>query len=105
MDSHGPLPSTPASRFDIELMVNGARPRLAVDARTTLLDALRDRLHLTGTKRGCDLGQCGACTVLLDGRRINACLILAVMTRGRAITTIEGIAADGALHPMQTAFV
>jgi xanthine dehydrogenase YagT iron-sulfur-binding subunit len=70
-----------------------------------LLDALRDRLHLTGTKRGCDLGQCGACTVLLDGRRINACLILAVMTQGRAITTIEGIAADGALHPMQTAFV
>ena len=105
MDSLGPLPSTPASRFDIELMVNGARHRLAVDARTTLLDALRDRLHLTGTKRGCDLGQCGACTVLLDGRRINACLILAVMTQGRAITTIEGIAADGALHPMQTAFV
>jgi xanthine dehydrogenase YagT iron-sulfur-binding subunit len=105
MDSHGPLPSTPASRFDIELTVNGARHRLAVDARTTLLDALRDRLHLTGTKRGCDLGQCGACTVLLDGRRINACLILAVMARGRAITTIEGIAAHGELHPMQTAFV
>jgi xanthine dehydrogenase YagT iron-sulfur-binding subunit len=105
MDSLDPLPSTPASRFDIELMVNGARHRLAVDARTTLLDALRDRLHLTGTKRGCDLGQCGACTVLLDGRRINACLILAVMARGRAITTIEGIATHGELHPMQTAFI
>jgi xanthine dehydrogenase YagT iron-sulfur-binding subunit len=76
-----------------------------VDARTTLLDALRNRLHLTGTKRGCDLGQCGACTVLLDGRRINACLTLAIMARGHAITTIEGIAADGELHPMQTAFV
>jgi xanthine dehydrogenase YagT iron-sulfur-binding subunit len=96
---------TPASRFDIDLTVNGRRHRLAVDARTTLLDALGDRLHLTGTKRGCDLGQCGACTVLLDGRRINACLTLAVMARGRAITTIEGIAADGELHPMQAAFI
>jgi xanthine dehydrogenase YagT iron-sulfur-binding subunit len=70
-----------------------------------LLDALRDRLHLTGTKRGCDLGQCGACTVLLDGRRINACLTLAVMAQGHAITTIEGIAGAGELHPMQEAFV
>ncbi len=105
MDSQGPLPSTPASRFDIGLIVNGTSHRLAVDARTTLLDALRDRLHLTGTKRGCDLGQCGACTVLLEGRRINACLTLAVMVHGRAITTIEGIATDGELHPMQTAFV
>jgi xanthine dehydrogenase YagT iron-sulfur-binding subunit len=78
---------------------------LTVDARTTLLDALRDRLHLTGTKRGCDLGQCGACTVLLDGRRINACLTLAVMARDKAVTTIEGIAEDGSLHPMQEAFI
>src|SRR4029079_14711963 len=84
---------------------NGATHRLAVDTRTTLLDALRDRLHLTGTKRGCDLGQCGACTGLLDGRRINACLMLAVMVQGRPVTTIEGIAEDGKLHPMQAAFV
>ena len=76
-----------------------------MDARTTLLDALRDRLHLTGTKRGCDLGQCGACTVLLDGRRINACLTLAVMAQNRAVTTIEGLAKDGNLHPMQQAFI
>src|SRR3954449_9558836 len=101
MDSLGHSTATPAIRFDINLTVNGATHRLAVEARTTLLDALRDRLHLTGTKRGCDLGQCGACTVLLEGRRINACLILAVMAQGRPITTIEGIAEDGELHPMQ----
>jgi xanthine dehydrogenase YagT iron-sulfur-binding subunit len=105
MYSPGQPPPTQASRFDIELMVNGTGHRLAVDARTTLLDALRDRLHLSGTKRGCDLGQCGACTVLLDGRRINACLTLAVMAQGHAITTIEGIAGAGELHPMQEAFV
>jgi xanthine dehydrogenase YagT iron-sulfur-binding subunit len=105
MDSHGQLSPTPASHFDIDLIVNGVSHRLAVDARTTLLDALRDRLHLSGTKRGCELGQCGACTLLLDGRRINACLTLAVMARDRAVTTIEGVAADGELHPMQTAFV
>lgn len=95
----------PATQFDITLVVNGQSHRTAVDARTTLLDALRDRLHLTGTKRGCDLGQCGACTVLLDGRRINACLTLAVMVRNRAITTIEGLAQAGQLHPMQQAFI
>ena len=100
-----PLPATPADHFDINLIINGTRYPLAVDARTTLLDALRDRLHLTGTKRGCDLGQCGACTVLLDRRRINACLTLAVMVNERGITTIEGIARDGKLHPMQAAFV
>ena len=105
MDESGQLPSTRANRFDIELIVNGTNLRLAVDARTTLLDALRDRLHLTGTKRGCDLGQCGACTMLLDGRRINACLTLAVMAQRRSITTIEGIARDGELHPMQAAFI
>ncbi len=103
MDSLGP--AAPVIDCNIDLTVNGTTHRVAVDARTTLLDALRDRLHLTGTKRGCDLGQCGACTVLLDGRRINACLILAVMVQGRPVTTIEGIAEDGALHPMQAAFV
>jgi xanthine dehydrogenase YagT iron-sulfur-binding subunit len=98
MDSFGrPTPAPVSFNVYIDLTVNGATHRVAVDARTTLLDALRDRLHLTGTKRGCDLGQCGACTVLLDGRRINACLMLAA--------TIEGIAEDGKLHPMQAAFV
>ena len=95
----------PSQTFDIVLHVNGQPRRLTVDARTTLLDALRDRLHLTGTKRGCDLGQCGACTVLLDGRRINACLMLAVMGRGHAVTTIEGLGQNGALHPVQQAFI
>ena len=106
MDSFGrPTPAPGSFNVDIDLTVNGATHRLAVDTRTTLLDALRDRLHLTGTKRGCDLGQCGACTVLLDGRRINACLMLAVMVQGRPVATIEGIAEDGKLHPMQAAFV
>jgi len=95
----------PAEQFEIELLVNDTAHRLTVDARTTLLDALRDRLHLTGTKRGCDLGQCGACTVLLDGRRINSCLTLAIMVQNRAITTIEGLVKDGRLHPMQQAFI
>jgi len=95
----------PGTTFDMVLLVNDRRHRVTVDARTTLLDALRDRLHLTGTKRGCDLGQCGACTVLLDGRRVNACLMLAVMARGHSIATIEGLARDGALHPVQQAFV
>ncbi len=95
----------PRHSFDITLTVNDTPHRLTVDARTTLLDALRDRLHLTGTKRGCDLGQCGACTVLLDGRRINACLMLAVMARGHTIATIEGLSPDGLLHPLQQAFI
>jgi len=103
--SVGHQQEAPRQEFDIELTVNASPHRLTVDARTTLLDALRDRLHLTGTKRGCDLGQCGACTVLLDGRRINACLMLAVVARGHAITTIEGLASAGRLHPMQQAFV
>lgn len=91
--------------FEVTLNVNGALRQVAVDARTTLLDALRDRLHLTGTKKGCALGQCGACTVLADGKPVLSCLTLAVMNQGREITTIEGLAADGDLHPVQSAFI
>ena len=98
-----------AKRFektaDIELTINGRKERLKLDLRTSLLDALREHLHLTGTKKGCDHGQCGACTVLLNGRRINACLTLAVMHEGDEVVTIEGLGAPGALHPMQAAFV
>jgi xanthine dehydrogenase YagT iron-sulfur-binding subunit len=96
---------TGAGSFDIVLTVNGQRHELQVDARTTLLDALRDRLHLTGTKRGCDLGQCGACTVLMDGRRVTACLVLAVRAESAEIETIEGLACQGVLHPIQQAFI
>jgi xanthine dehydrogenase YagT iron-sulfur-binding subunit len=85
--------------------VNGERRELDVDNRTTLLDALREHLHLTGTKKGCDHGQCGACTVIVDGHRINSCLTLAVMHEGDEITTIEGLGQPGDLHPMQAAFV
>src|SRR5512132_2640553 len=95
----------PRRELAVILRVNGREHRLTLDARTTLLDALRDTLHLTGTKKGCELGQCGACTVLLDGKRVNACLTLAVMADGRAITTIEGLAQNGSLHPVQAAFV
>ena len=88
------------------LRVNGAVHRLRLDHRTTVLDALREHLGLTGSKKGCDHGQCGACTVLLDGRRVNSCLLLAVAAQGAEITTIEGLAApDGELHPLQAAFV
>ena len=91
---------------DLALTINGTEHRLAgFEAHTTLLDALRDHLHLTGTKKGCGLGQCGACTVHVDGRRVNACLTLAVMQQGKAITTIEGLADKEALHPLQAAFV
>ena len=88
----------------LTLKVNGKTEQLEVDTRTTLLDALRENLHLFGTKKGCDHGQCGACTVLVNGRRLNACLTLAVMHQGAEITTIEGLAKDGKLHPMQEAF-
>jgi xanthine dehydrogenase YagT iron-sulfur-binding subunit len=91
--------------LDVTLRINGAEHRLRLDPRTTLLDALREHLGLTGTKKGCDLGQCGACTVLVGGRRINACLTLAVMQQGKDIITIEGLARDGALHPLQAAFI
>jgi xanthine dehydrogenase YagT iron-sulfur-binding subunit len=92
-------------RIPISLVVNGVRRTLEVVPWTTLLDALRDRLELTGTKKGCDHGQCGACTVLIEGRRVNSCLTLAVMKDGAEITTIEGLAKDGALHPLQQAFI
>ena len=87
------------------LRVNGKPYELVLDTRTTLLDALREHLHLTGTKKGCDHGQCGACTVIADGRRINSCLTLAVMHEGSDITTIEGLGTPGNLHAMQAAFV
>jgi xanthine dehydrogenase YagT iron-sulfur-binding subunit len=89
----------------VTLMVNGTAHALAIEPRVTLLDALRERLDLTGTKKGCDQGTCGACTVLVDGKRVNACLTLAIMTQGRAITTIEGLANGDTLHPMQAAFL
>ncbi|UXN66018.1 aldehyde dehydrogenase iron-sulfur subunit (plasmid) [Phyllobacterium sp. A18/5-2] len=89
----------------VSLTVNGEGRSLEVDNRTTLLDALREHLHLTGTKKGCDHGQCGACTVMVDGRRINSCLTLAVMHEDDEITTIEGLGQPGNLHPMQAAFV
>ncbi|WP_380871989.1 aldehyde dehydrogenase iron-sulfur subunit [Sphingomonas sp. DBB INV C78] len=85
--------------------VNGQRRELELDTRTTLLDALREHLRLTGTKKGCDHGQCGACTVIVDGRRINSCLTLAVMHEGSRITTIEGLGTPEKLHPMQAAFI
>ena len=93
------------SDVPIVLTVNGARRELRVDPRASLLDTLRERLGLTGSKKGCDMGQCGACTVLLDGVRVNACLTLAVMAQGAPITTIEGLAHGGRLHPMQRAFI
>jgi aerobic-type carbon monoxide dehydrogenase small subunit (CoxS/CutS family) len=90
---------------DITLTVNGEERSLTVDTRTSLLDLLREHLGLTGSKKGCDHGQCGACTVLIDGRRANACLALAVAHAGAEITTVEGLAADGELHPLQQAFI
>ncbi|HWD17966.1 MAG TPA: (2Fe-2S)-binding protein [Verrucomicrobiae bacterium] len=91
--------------MDVSLTVNGDTHALKLEARTTLLDALRETLDLTGSKKGCDHGQCGACTVLIDGRRVLSCLTLAAMASGRKITTIEGLAADGKLHPLQQAFI
>jgi aerobic-type carbon monoxide dehydrogenase small subunit (CoxS/CutS family) len=89
----------------VTLRVNGEQHRLDLDTRTSLLDLLRERLRLTGTKKGCDHGQCGACTILLDGRRANACLLLAVALDGADVVTIEGVAENGALHSLQAAFV
>ncbi|MFJ8463778.1 (2Fe-2S)-binding protein [Streptomyces swartbergensis] len=96
----------PRTVGNLTLEINGARHRLpAVEARVTLLDALREHAGLTGTKKGCDRGECGACTVLVDGRRVKACLTLAMMEEGRSITTIEGLAQGTQLHPVQEAFV
>jgi xanthine dehydrogenase YagT iron-sulfur-binding subunit len=97
--------AAPAPVHAIGLMVNGQRRSLEVDPRTSLLDALREHLHLTGTKKGCDHGQCGSCTVLIDGRRINSCLTLAVMHQDNEIVTIEGLGTPASLHPMQAAFI
>jgi xanthine dehydrogenase YagT iron-sulfur-binding subunit len=100
---HDTIPAP--GKIPVALIVNGARKQLKIAPWTTLLDALRDHLDLTGTKKGCDHGQCGACTVLVDGRRINSCLTLCVMKDGAEVTTIEGLARDGALHPLQQAFI
>ena len=98
--------TTPAPvQSTVNMRINGKPHTLSLDTRTTLLDALREHLHLTGTKKGCDHGQCGACTVLVDGRRINSCLTLAVMHEGAEVTTIEGLGTPDRLHPMQAAFV
>src|SRR6058998_1215530 len=91
--------------LNVLLRVNGTEHRLALDPRTTLLDALREHLHLTGSKKGCGLGQCGACTVLMDGKRVKSCLSLAALVEGREITTIEGLAQGEQLHPLQAAFI
>jgi xanthine dehydrogenase YagT iron-sulfur-binding subunit len=92
-------------QIDLKLEVNGIAHTLSVEPRATLLDLLREQLHLMGTKKGCDHGQCGACTVHVDGKRINSCLSLAVMNEGKKITTIEGLANGDKLHPMQEAFI
>jgi len=109
--SASPLNANAASNPDapvlarVSIDINGKRQTLELDTRTTLLDALREHLKLTGTKKGCDHGQCGACTVIVEGRRINACLSLAVMHEGDKVTTIEGLGTPDHLHPMQAAFV
>jgi xanthine dehydrogenase YagT iron-sulfur-binding subunit len=100
-----PNRNLPPTMGHVTLEVNGQAHSVDVDTRTTLLDLLREQLHLTGTKKGCDHGQCGACTVLLDGRRINSCLMLAVMAPGAKVTTIEGLGTPQRLHPLQAAFV
>jgi xanthine dehydrogenase YagT iron-sulfur-binding subunit len=102
--------SPPASQdaslpVGVTLQVNGGNKPLTIDARTTVLDALREHIGLTGTKKGCDHGQCGACTVLIEGRRVLSCLTLAVAAQSQQITTIEGLSKDGQLHPMQQAFI
>jgi xanthine dehydrogenase YagT iron-sulfur-binding subunit len=100
-----PPPVRTSDMMDIVLLVNGRRIALTVEPRTSLLDALREQAGLTGTKKGCDRGACGACTVILDGRRVVSCLTLAVRCQGKAIATIEGLANGGELHPMQAAFL
>src|SRR6476660_8183088 len=99
------VPTVEPHTAEVALTVNGQLRRVDLDLRTSLLDALREHLHLTGTKKGCDHGQCGACTVLINGRRINSCLTLAVMHQDDDIVTVEGLGSPDALHPMQAAFV
>ncbi|GAA4380336.1 (2Fe-2S)-binding protein [Hymenobacter koreensis] len=112
----GPIVKAAEAQFDekvaaafekmpLKLEINGKKHKLSVEPRTTLLDLLREQLNLTGTKKGCDYGQCGACTVHVDGQRVNSCLTLAIMQEGKKITTIEGLANGDKLHPMQEAFV
>jgi xanthine dehydrogenase YagT iron-sulfur-binding subunit len=104
----GSLPAVPAqggATCDVTFTLNGVARTLRIDPRTTLLDAVRDELGLTGSKKGCDQGQCGACTMLVEGRRINSCLTFAVMHEGDEVTTIEGLGSQDALHPMQVAFI
>ena len=108
MNLNSPITTTKTLESDtvnVTLLVNGKEYTLNIEPRVTLLDALREKLGLTGSKKGCDHGQCGACTVLVDGRRINSCLTLAVMQEGAKITTIEGLAMGDELHPMQAAFI
>jgi xanthine dehydrogenase YagT iron-sulfur-binding subunit len=105
MPGGGPTATPPPVQAGVSFQVNGKACKLDLDTRTTLLDALREHLHLYGTKKGCDHGQCGACTVIVDGRRINSCLTLAVMHEGGKVTTIEGLGNKDHLHPMQAAFI
>ncbi|CUI08694.1 (2Fe-2S)-binding protein [Massilia antarctica] len=106
MDAHTTAGPTPAvATYPISLRINGEQRQCEVEAWVTLLDLLRERLGLTGTKKGCDHGQCGACTVLVGGKRINACLTLAVMQNGKDVVTVEGLADGGQLHPLQQAFI
>lgn len=108
MSPQSPTPAAPtleASRVAVKLRVNGTEHALEIEPRVTLLDALREQIGLTGTKKGCDHGQCGACTVLVNGRRINSCLTLALMQEDASITTIEGLAQGDELHPVQAAFI
>jgi xanthine dehydrogenase YagT iron-sulfur-binding subunit len=99
------VPASGPGPIPVTLNVNGAAYALSIEPRVTLLDALRERLQLTGTKKGCDQGTCGACTVLVDGRRVNSCLTLAVMAQGKKVITVEGLANDDQLHPVQAAFL
>jgi xanthine dehydrogenase YagT iron-sulfur-binding subunit len=104
-DAQAGRPQPAPAMAKVSMTVNGKRERLELDTRTTLLDTLREHLHLTGSKKGCDHGQCGACTVLVNGTRINSCLSLAVMHEGDQVTTIEGLGTPEKLHPMQAAFI
>jgi xanthine dehydrogenase YagT iron-sulfur-binding subunit len=104
-ETAGPIPEADSAAVPITLQINGDSHALRIDPRVTLLDALRDDIGLTGTKKGCDHGQCGACTVLVNNRRVNSCLTLAIATQGKSVTTIEGLASGDTLHPLQSAFI